>query len=117
MGPRSSHHRPREPFLPADDIEEIDAEPVPSDYPADTERAMTIDRLAKIVVDGFSEVNSRFDTLEPRVKKLESDAAWKRWAMATLKAAGPFVAGVIASRYPELAKHVPAILNALSGTP
>lgn len=95
---------PQEPFLEA----EPDSDPDPLHLPA-----LTLEALEVTVVTGFAGLHRRFDALEPRVQKLEADAAWKRWALRVLKALGPFAAGAIASRFPELAKHLPAILEAL----
>jgi hypothetical protein len=116
--------KPREPFLPASDLDESDRARLElvddddddlSDEPADSEPA-TLDDLRQEMRKGFRAVRKGMDALGVRVVKLEADAAWKRWALQLARAAVPFVAGYLTHKYPELAKHLaklPDILNGL----
>lgn len=63
---------------------------------------------------GQSDLTEAFGALAPRVAKLEADAQWKRRGIALAKAAAPFLLGLGAHYLPGIARHVPAILEALS---
>lgn len=113
--------KPREPFLPADDLDEsqrarleLDDEGLLDDLSDDDAEPATLDDIRKEVRSGFRAMRKEVRALGVRVVKLEADAAWKRWALQLARAAVPFVAGYLTHKYPELAKHLaklPEILN------
>jgi hypothetical protein len=59
----------------------------------------------------FGAVKAEVAALVPRVKKLETAAQWRVWAMRALKAGVPVAAAIIGRYSPELAKHIPDILK------
>jgi hypothetical protein len=59
----------------------------------------------------FGGVKQAVDALVPRVKKLEAAAQWKVWALRVGKAAVPLLAAVLGRYAPDLAKHLPDILE------
>lgn len=109
---RQSHARPAEPFPHAEDFEE------PVEVPK-----VTLGSLQQMMIDGFAEINERIDELPTkkdvsalaiRVDKIELDARWKQRVIFVGKAAAPALLGYLAHYVPELAKHLPAILEAIA---
>lgn len=62
---------------------------------------------------GQTELTAAFGRLAPKVEKLETAARWKTWVVNVGKAALPFALGLVAHYFPELAKHLPAIVEAI----
>jgi len=103
-GEQKASHIRGEPFMKASDF--IDEEtPLPK---------WTLDKLGKVMIDGFNETNRRIDTLAVRVEGVESAAKWKVWAIKVAKMAGPALVGAIAARFPEAAKLLGALLGAVA---
>lgn len=59
----------------------------------------------------FGGVKAEVAALIPRVQKLEAAARWKVWALRVGKAAIPLLAAALGRYAPELAKHLPDILE------
>jgi hypothetical protein len=59
----------------------------------------------------FGGVKAEVAALIPRVQKLEAAARWKVWALRVGKAAIPLLAAVLGRYAPELAKHLPDLLE------
>lgn len=100
----ASHSRPAQPFLLADDL---------------SPRA-TLETVQQHVIEMRAEMHARFDVLEPRVEKLEADAAWKAQALRALKYGGPFVAGILTRYAPDAVGHFEALITfarAMMGAP
>lgn len=99
---KASHARPAAPFPLADDfIDEDESPPKP----------MTLNRLGRMMAEGFNHMNARIDALATRVETVESTAQWKVYAVKFLKLAGPALVGAVAARFPEAAKLLGALLT------
>lgn len=59
----------------------------------------------------FGAQKAAFDALVPRVVRLERNAKWKVWAVRAAKAAVPLAAAVLGRYAPDLAKHLPDLLE------
>ena len=103
-GEQKASHIRGEPFMKASDF--IDEEtPLPK---------WTLDKLGKVMIEGFNETNHRIDQLVPVVEKLQASAQWRTWAIKVAKMAGPALVGVVAARFPEVAKLLGALLGAVA---
>ena len=126
----SSHTRPAEPFLPADDIEDVPPEEVREVH--DTESPLApLQQLRKDFLtavaglhrrldrefdgtperDGIQGIRPAINALAVRVAKVEADAQWKRWAISVGKVIVTAGAGAIAAKYPELAQVLAPLLT------
>ena len=107
---KASHIR-AEPFLKASDFVEEES----------PQTKWTTERLATAMIHGFNAVGNRFDTVDlelsslaTRTPALEQDARWKVWAVKFAKLAGPALVGAIAARFPDAAKVIGALLQAVA---
>ena len=66
---------------------------------------------------GQTDLTVAFGELVPRVRKLEATAQWKVWVVRGLKAAIPVAAALLGRYAPELAKHLPDLVELLTSVP
>ena len=100
-GEQKASHIRREPFMKVSDFED---EPLPRPN-------WTLEKLAKVMIDGFNETHVRIDSLATRVETVEAAAVWKQRAVKALKYAAPTLIGAVAARYPDVAKILGALLT------
>lgn len=75
-----------------------------------------IEEKQEILLRGQADLTVAFGRIWRRVRVLEQDARWKRWAANAGKAALPFIAGAAAAKWPALAGLISEITKA-SGAP
>lgn len=133
--PRQSHARPKEPFLPADEVEEIDAEPISSEPAAPV--TVTLESLAALVAQGFAgvhedtrmirrEILQLREDLSPRMAAVERKSvpaqarsvalAGTKWGMIALGVLTT-AAQIASAFYPKAVGPIQGLLQLLSGTP
>lgn len=104
--------------VPVDFEPEPDEAPIPLSSPFQRQVVEALQALAKdvrTVKKGQTDLTVAFGALVPRVAKLETEAVWGRRLVVVLKAAAPFVGGIIVARFPQLASLVGDALKAVSG--
>lgn len=74
----------------------------------------TLDKLAKVMIEGFNITHQRIDALAVRVESVEGAAVWRTRLVKALKLAGPALVGALAARFPDAAKIVGALLSGLA---